>query len=201
MARFQNKQVTQAAVTKQQMLLATAALLVIVLAAYGNTFHCPFIFDDVYSIEDNMSIREWRTALTPDLKIGETASGRPVLNLTLAINYKISGLDVWSYHAGNLLIHFLAGLALFGVVRRTLLLPALRERFGQNAFMLGWLVAAIWLAHPLATESVTYITDVTRRVGPDFVSGRELLCGLLRMRGLTQGQALQNPAVRVTSVI
>jgi tetratricopeptide (TPR) repeat protein len=157
MSKFQDKPTIHVAVGKRQMLLAVATLLVLAFAAYSNTFNCPFTFDDIGSIEENTSIREWRTALTPDLKIGETASGRPVLNLTLAINYKISGLDVWSYHAGNLLIHFLAGLALFGVVRRTLLLPVLRERFGQNAFMLGWLVAAIWLAHPLATESVTYI--------------------------------------------
>lgn len=138
---------------------AVCVLLLFVVAAYSNAFHCPFIFDDIASIGENMSIRQWGAALSPDLKIGETASGRPILNLTFAINYKISGLNVWSYHAGNLLIHFLAGLALFGVVRRTLLLPALRERFGQSSFMLGWLVAAIWLVHPLATESVTYIVQ------------------------------------------
>ncbi len=139
--------------------LFLVALFLIVLAAYGGTFRSPFIFDDVKSIKDNASIRQWSTALASDLHAGETASGRPILNLTFAINYKISGLDVWSYHATNLLIHFLSGLALLGIVRRTLLLPVLRERFGPPAFMLGWLVAAIWLVHPLATESVTYIVQ------------------------------------------
>ncbi|OAM89088.1 tetratricopeptide repeat protein [Termitidicoccus mucosus] len=111
------------------------------------------------SIQDNTSIRQWGTALAPDMKNGETASGRPVLNLSFAINYKISGTGVWSYHTGNLLIHWLAGLALLGIVRRTLLLPGLRERFGDSAFMLGWLAAAIWLVHPLATEAVTYMVQ------------------------------------------
>jgi tetratricopeptide (TPR) repeat protein len=147
------------AVPRRRFLIATGLLFLVTLAAYHNTFQHPFIFDDIASIQDNTSIRQWGTALAPDMKNGETASGRPVLNLSFALNYKISGAGVWSYHAGNLLIHWLAGLALLGIVRRTLLLPGLRERFGDAAFMLGWLAAAIWLVHPLATESVTYMVQ------------------------------------------
>ena len=51
-----------------------------------------------------------------------TVSGRPLANLTLAINYALSGTNTWSYHAFNLLVHMLAALTLFGVVRRTLVL-------------------------------------------------------------------------------
>jgi glycosyltransferase involved in cell wall biosynthesis len=40
------------------------------------------------------------------------------------------------------------------------------------------------------------ITDVTRPVGPDLASGRELLVCLPRERGLTQGQTLQNLRLR-----
>jgi tetratricopeptide (TPR) repeat protein len=147
------------AVPRCHLLIATGVLFLVTLAAYHNTFQCPFIFDDIISIQDNASIRQWSTVFGADMKNGETASGRPVLNFTLAINYKISGTGVWSYHAGNLLIHWLAGLALLGIVRRTLLLPGPRERFGRSSFMLGWLVAAIWLVHPLATESVTYMVQ------------------------------------------
>ncbi len=147
------------AVPRRHLLIATGLLFLVTLAAYHDTFRCPFVFDDVQSIRDNTSIRQWSTALDPGMTNGETASGRPVLNLTFAINYKISGAGVWSYHAGNLLIHWLAGLALLGIVRRTLLLPGPRGRFGDSAFMIGWLVAAIWLVHPLATESVTYMVQ------------------------------------------
>ena len=87
----------------------------------------PFIFDDLFSIEGNPTIRKlwpiWKTLCPPNH--GETVTGRPLLNLSLAINYAASGLDVWSYHAGNLLIHVLAALLLFGILRRTFLLPAL----------------------------------------------------------------------------
>ena len=42
------------------------------------------------------------------------------------------------------------------MVRRTLLQPRLRERFGAAADGLALAVAALWTVHPLQTESVTY---------------------------------------------
>ena len=94
-------------------LLAAAAL-----AAYSRTFSVPLLYDDLLSITDNPSIRHLGTSLFPPA--ATTAGGRPVLNLSLALNYAVGGTDVWGYHALNLAIHVLAGLALFGIVRRTL---------------------------------------------------------------------------------
>jgi len=161
------------------MLLALAAL-----AAYGNSFHGPFIFDDRSSIVENPTIRRlWpvTAALSPPRGEGLTVSGRPVLNFSFALNYAVSGDAVWSYHALNLAIHLLAGLTLFGVVRRTLRLrsgqaPANVGRgrptplgsrtaaFGDaalpsNATFLAFAIALLWLLHPLQTESVTYIVQ------------------------------------------
>src|SRR5262249_40789195 len=47
--------------------------------------------------------------------------------------------------------------ALYGIVRRMLESHKLRERFGSAAAGLAMIVAAIWVVHPLQTESVTYI--------------------------------------------
>jgi tetratricopeptide (TPR) repeat protein len=82
---------------------------------------------------------------------------RPLIGLSLAVNYSISGLDVWSYHALNLVIHILAALALFGIVRRTLASGALREEYEQSSYALALVVALVWTVHPLQTQSVTYI--------------------------------------------
>ena len=68
---------------------------------------------------------------------------------------------MWSYHALNLAIHLLAGLALFGVVRRTLSQPVLRPRFGDAGLPLACAIAGLWLLHPLQTESVTYVIQRT----------------------------------------
>ncbi len=88
---------------------------------------------------------------------GQPVGGRPLVNLSLAFNYALGGTAPFGYHAFNLLVHFLAGLALFGVVRRTLVSPVLRPRFGAASLGLALTAAALWLLHPLQTESVTYL--------------------------------------------
>lgn len=146
-------------VSRIRMAVAVVILAALAVTAYHNCFSVPYVFDDVSSIKENESIRQWSTAFFSGLKNGETVSGRPLLNFSFAINYAISGADVWSYHAGNVLIHILAGITLFGVVRRTFMLPVLYGRFGNSSFRLAWMCAAIWLVHPLASESVTYMVQ------------------------------------------
>ena len=130
------------------------------LLAYCNSFTGPFIFDDEPSILENPTIRHlwpvWQ-ALSPPHKSEITVDGRPIINLSLAVNYALGGYNVWGYHTLNLAVHILAGLALLGVVRRTLLQPRLREQFGAVANELALAVAVLWTVHPLQTESVTYV--------------------------------------------
>ncbi len=86
--------------------------------------------------------------------------GRPLLNLSFALNYAVSGLEVWGYHLVNLLIHVLAGLTLYGIVRRTIIRVDKSKRLGsEHAKWLALIVALLWLIHPLQTESVTYIVQ------------------------------------------
>jgi tetratricopeptide (TPR) repeat protein len=137
--------------------------VVIVLAAwaaYSNSFHGPLIFDDEGSITKNSTIKKlwpiWPLFCPPN---GETVMDRPMLNFSLAINYAISGEDVWSYHVGNLVIHCCNALLLLGVLRRTFLLPSMRDRWQGTAFPLAFVTALLWAVHPLGTESVTYIVQ------------------------------------------
>jgi tetratricopeptide (TPR) repeat protein len=131
--------------------LAFGAVLAAAAAgAYWRTFSVPFIFDDGPSIEDNPTLRSLRTAFWP--QFDSTVSGRPVVNVTLALNYAASGSAVWSYHALNLAILVLSGLALFGVAKRTL-----SRRAGPEATQVAFFAALLWTLHPLLTESVTYV--------------------------------------------
>jgi tetratricopeptide (TPR) repeat protein len=130
--------------------VAGLLLAVATIAAYARTFSVPLLYDDLPSIAENPTIRHIASALRPP--DGSTSSGRPILNLSLAINYAISGTAVWSYHAANLAIHIFAALALFGIARRTLLLRA-TKRASEMAFC----AAILWVLHPLQTESVTYV--------------------------------------------
>jgi protein O-mannosyl-transferase len=146
-----------AAGSRRFWLYASAGvMLATVLFAWHNCFSGGFIYDDIPAIIGNPSIQRLGTAFStgrPDL----TVSGRPLGNFSLAINYALDGTRVQGYHALNLLIHLLAGATLFGVVRRTLLQPSLRGRFGPAAPWLALTVAVLWVVHPLQTESVTYV--------------------------------------------
>jgi Flp pilus assembly protein TadD len=140
------------------------ALLIVVagLWAYHNSFHGPFIFDDLPSIVENRHIHH---LLPVDVAMtappGTTVTGRPVVCLTLAVNYALGGLNVWGYHAVNLAIHLISALVLFGILRRTFESKKLEDRFGANAMWLAGAIALVWEMHPLQTESVTYIVQRT----------------------------------------
>ena len=142
-------------------MLAASLIVAATVAAYSNSFTGPMTFDDGKSIEDNPTIRRlwplWRPLCPP--AHGETVTDRPLLNLSLAVNYACGGLDVWGYHAANLAIHLGSALLLFGVVRRTLRLPAMRNRWGESATAVALAVTLLWAVHPLQTESVTYIVQ------------------------------------------
>jgi protein O-mannosyl-transferase len=135
-------------------------LVLAVLAIYANSLSVPFIYDDVPAISGNPSIQSlsplWPVLFPP---AHLTTSGRPIVNVTLALNYAFSGTDVRSYHALNIAIHVLATLTLFGLVRRTLGRPVVRERIRNSATSLAFAIAALWALHPLQTEAVTYIVQ------------------------------------------
>lgn len=145
--------------SRRDTLIATAVIFAVTAIAYANSFAVPFVFDDNSSIRDNPSIRSLATAFFPPAEHGLTVSGRPLLNLSLALNYAISGTEVWSYHLVNLLIHALNGCLLFALGRRMLVQPLLAPRFGGESWWLALAAAGLWTLHPLQTESVTYVVQ------------------------------------------
>jgi protein O-mannosyl-transferase len=174
--------------------LLAGGLVLAGVVAYHNSFAGPFVLDDADSIPANPTIRNLARlgrVLQPPHG-GFTVSGRPILNLSFAINYALGGTDVLGYHLGNLLIHICAGLVLFGILRRTALrwngpssarwfdsddrrVPNVPlQRAGDRSFhpktsepsasgfrfqVSSFLIALLWLVHPLQTESVTYVVQ------------------------------------------
>ena len=139
---------------------AFAALVLAVVTAgiYAGSLDVPFLFDDAPAIERNESIRHLSTALLPP-QTAAGAAGRPIVNLSLAINYALGGLNPRGYHAVNVGLHVLVGLVLFGLVRRTLMLPKLQSRFGRSAVPFAFGTAGLWMVHPVLTESVVCVVQ------------------------------------------
>jgi tetratricopeptide (TPR) repeat protein len=153
--------------------LATPFCLLLIMAAafaaYHNSFSGPFVFDDIPAIVDNPSIRHlWpiTRVMVPPLSTAG-ANGRPIVNLSLAVNYALGGTSVTGYHVVNLLLHVAVALVLFSLVLRTLRLPSLRGLFENKTRFIALAIALLWTVHPLLTESVTAV-----------IQRNELLAGL-----------------------
>ena len=131
---------------------AVAAILAAGSLAYSNSFAGVFLFDDNWSIVDNSNIRTlnnpWEVIVN---------SRRPVLNLSLAVNYAVGELDVWGYHAVNLAIHLVAALVLFGLIRGSLVRASRGGNLAEAAPWISMAAATLWVVHPLQTQSVTYV--------------------------------------------
>jgi tetratricopeptide (TPR) repeat protein len=142
--------------------LAVGLIVLTGVAVYWNSFAGVFLFDDFLSIVENPTIRQWYRldqVLCPPAGNMIPIAGRPIMNLSLAINYAISGTQTWSYHLVNLLLHLANGLLLFDVLRRTFQRPVVRSSLGDHALPLATVIAVLWTVHPLHTEAVTYISE------------------------------------------
>src|SRR5207244_11094110 len=148
----------------QKFTLLFLALLGAGLAiSYGNSFGIGFYFDDSYGIASNPAIRSLRNiplffsdpfTLTT---MRENVDIRPLLVATFAINYAISGNEPWSYHALNLVLHFIAAGLVFVIVRDHLWWPA-ADRGPQGDARIPAAAAALFFAlAPLNSQPVDYV--------------------------------------------
>src|SRR5579871_6496828 len=135
-----------------------ALVAAIALATYWNALHAPFVWDDDVAITTNQSIRDIGTSLSPPLET--PMSGRPVANLSLALNYAVGELNPTGYHVANLAIHVFCALLLFGIVRRTI-----RRHAGRESVLhvdgIALTAALVWMVHPLVSETIDYTTQRT----------------------------------------
>jgi Flp pilus assembly protein TadD len=132
--------------------IAIAGLLV-----YSNSTSVPFVLDDDLPIVGNPGIRQLAPlsnvlAPMPDSPV----AGRPVVNLSLALNYAAGGLEVRGYHLWNIAVHLCCALLVFGVVRRTLASIPRPDWLAAPADF-AFVAALMWTVHPLNSEAVTYV--------------------------------------------
>lgn len=122
-----------------------AALCIILLGAviYGNTLQVPWYFDDFQNIVRNQLIRDldeaWRRVFAP----------RGLALFSFAINYYLHGLELPGYHIVNILIHLCTTFIVYLILKRVF----------RNQPIVALLAALIFLAHPLQTQSVTYVVQ------------------------------------------
>ena len=116
---------------------------------YSPALRGPFLFDDLYL--------PFQVPGFVDKPLSAWISGvRPLLMFTFWLNVRLWGLDPYYFHLVNVLLHFMAGALVFLILRR--LLEYARES-GAKAVWLAAFGAAVFLVHPVQTESVAYIAS------------------------------------------
>lgn len=127
-------------------------LLVVALggAAFTNSLHGTWILDDIPQIVENPAVHRGT---------GFWTGMRPLTYATFALNCALGGTDVRGYHFVNVAIHLVGGLALYGIARRVLMSDRFATPWRENADLLAFATAALWVVHPLQTQAVTYVVQ------------------------------------------
>ncbi|MDA9872681.1 tetratricopeptide repeat protein [Saprospiraceae bacterium] len=136
------------------VMLHLAIILVLGTVIYSNSFDCTFHFDDIISIVNNDAIKDVSDINT----IWKSNSSRFIAYLSLAINHHFGALNVWGYHFFNLMIHLTTSLLVYWLMFITLKTPNVKSLIPvKDHHWIALVVALIFVSHPLATQSVTYI--------------------------------------------
>jgi tetratricopeptide (TPR) repeat protein len=155
---------------------ACAALAACAVLVYVRSFDVPFVFDDVDAILRNRNVRRlWPLSVAASAPQDLPVAGRPLVSLSLALNYALGGYRVAGYHAFNLLVHVVNALLFFAIARR--IGPARPDGRGATGF--AFCVALLWSVHPLASEAVVYVIQRTELL----VSGFALAAIHATLRG------------------
>jgi tetratricopeptide (TPR) repeat protein len=168
-----------------------AAMLAVAVAtaiAYLPAMRGPFIFDDEDAIMLNPTIqRLWPPSVPLNPPHTTSVTGRPIANLSLAINYamnRAAGVDqrvdpfgpnkTIVYRATNVFLHLMCGALLFGILHRTFASRKIRSWWvagGVAPDAAAGVIAALWTLHPLQSEAVNYVVQRTELLGGMFYLG------------------------------
>lgn len=185
------------------------ALIVIVgLAVYWHTLDSPFQYDDY----NNINIQAFavpatsRTVLDFENYLSNTGpidspgfedfrlfKTRYFFYLTLLANYKLGGLDVKGYHITNLSLHIVNALLVYLLVLLTFKTPELEgTRLQKHAGTVSIFAGLIFVAHPIQTEAVTYISQRSTLLAAMFCLGSiTAYCGSRLSKGLRRSEGLR----------
>ena len=130
-----------------------AAIIIVGLLTYSNSLTGKFLWDDEFLIQDNLRIKNWSNfpkLFTEDIGAGAANRCnryRPLQIFTYLIDYSLWKLNPLGYHLTNIFLHILVALSIFWFVNYI---------FKDQA--LSFLTAVFFVAHPIHTGAVAYIS-------------------------------------------
>ena len=132
-------------------------IVLIGVVIYANSLNSPFVYDDIGYVVENVNLK--KLSRLPELLTSSIAplkaAYRPLLMLSFALNYLVGGLNPFSYHAVNLLLHISTAILLYFLIQGLVLY---NSPGNSTYFTLPCLTALLFLTHPIQTEAVVYIS-------------------------------------------
>lgn len=149
----------------KKQIVALSVIFLIGLIAYSTSMIGSFHFDDYSSIIYNYQIKNLWSAFLDIFR--NIFSSRRFVYFTFAINYKLGGLNPIGYHIVNFIIHFFSALFVYLISKNIISKTKLKSYVDEMAFF----ISAIFIAHPIATQAVTYVTQRLESMASMFFLG------------------------------
>ena len=142
---------------KAQIITVILLISALTFLLYANVIHGEFQFDDDKGIADNIRIKDLGNFFKTTSPFSVLTSGRPVTDLTFALNYHFGRLDPIGYHIVNILLHIAVSILVYFFIKKTLLLSNFRHSFSPEKIAL--FISAVFAVHPINTQAVSYISQ------------------------------------------
>jgi protein O-mannosyl-transferase len=188
----------------EQTWLRCLVLLIVGIAVRFPAIQGQLIWDDESLVRDNPFIKSplliletFRHYLSPD---PGSIHYRPVQNISYSFDYFFWNAETFGYHLSNLFWHVGGGILLYFLLRR--LFEPFQKRFatGEDSaekragrtllFGAAFLVALLWLVHPVHSAAVDYISGRADSLAFFFACGAWLL--------FLRGRSARLLSIRVT---
>ena len=123
--------------------------LFLAFEAYGPALRSPFVLDDLYLPYADVSA-------PAQTLLHWISNQRPLLMFSYWVDYQMGASDPHNYHTTNVLLHFLGSIVVMLIALRLL---EWVQVTGRMRTALAVFAGALFLLHPLQTESVAYVAS------------------------------------------
>jgi tetratricopeptide (TPR) repeat protein len=153
-------------------------LILLSTVLYASSLHGHFVYDDLETIVKNPYIRDLK--YVPDyfdprnqkmwsFHHQQQQMYRPLVLTSFALNYQISGVDPFSYHLFNLILHIMNSLLVYKTVYNMARLIPWGASTPDKPRALALLTALLFASHPIQTEAVSYVVSRTSLLSTFFI--------------------------------
>jgi len=144
-------EITQPVVVLKRSVPIAVLLAVVTFVLFARSLHYAFLnYDDDLYVSNNIAVTHGLSVPTIKYAItkGDNGTWAPLTWLSYELDTTLFGVEPSSYRLTNIALHALTGAVLFLALRLLL-----------NSVSTSFIIAALFLFHPLRTESVVWISE------------------------------------------